>query len=192
MFWNGRTAIDGLFDRADALSTFGRALAKLNAVNLHRSRNILKLLVTCVLETDVDLALHVLLHAAGDADATGLSKSLKTCCYVDAVPKNVAVVDDDVADIDADAELDPAIFGNGGVSLGHGALDFHGAAHCIDRTCKLDQRAIACSLDNAAAMFGNLGIDEFASDGLEGCESAFLVNAHQAAVTSNIGREDGG
>ena len=40
-------------------------------------------------------------------------------------------------------------------------------------------------------MFGDLGIDEFASARLERCESAFLVNAHQPAVAGDIGREDG-
>ena len=40
-------------------------------------------------------------------------------------------------------------------------------------------------------MLRNLGIDEFTSVRLECCESAFLVNTHQAAVASDIGREDG-
>ena len=106
IFWNGRTAIDGLFDRADALSALVPALAELDAVNLHRSCNILQLLVTCVIERDVDLALHVLLHAAGDADATGFSKPLQSRCDVDAIPENVVVVDDNVADVDFDNGLD--------------------------------------------------------------------------------------
>ena len=41
-------------------------------------------------------------------------------------------------------------------------------------------------------MLRYLGIDDFASVGLERCESTFLVNAHQAAVAGNIGCEDGG
>jgi hypothetical protein len=40
-------------------------------------------------------------------------------------------------------------------------------------------------------VFGNLGIDEFATASLERSESTFLVNAHQPAVAGNIGREDG-
>ena len=51
------------------------------------------------------------------------------------------------------------IFRNGDVSLAHGALDFYGAAHSINRACKFDQGTIASSLDDATAMFGDLGID---------------------------------
>ena len=37
-----------------------------------------------------------------------------------------------------------------------------------------------------------LGSIEFAAARFERCESAFLVNAHQAAVAGDIGRENGG
>ena len=62
---------------------------------------------------------------------------------------------------------------------------------CVDRARKFDKSTITCGLDDAAAMFRHLGIDEFAAVRLERCESTFLVNAHQAAVAGNIGREDG-
>ncbi len=109
---------------------------------------------------------------------------------IDAVAIDIAVVDDDVAHVDADAKFDSAIFGNGSVTPDHGTLDFHRAAHSIDCTCKFDQGTIASSLDDAAAVFVDLGVDEVATARLKRCESAFLVNAHQTAVTGNIGRED--
>jgi hypothetical protein len=40
-------------------------------------------------------------------------------------------------------------------------------------------------------VFGDFGIDEFATACLERSESAFLVNAHQPAVAGNVGSEDG-
>ena len=39
------------------------------------------------------------------------------------------VVNDDVADVDPDAEFDPAVLGNGRVALDHDTLDFHGATY---------------------------------------------------------------
>ena len=39
------------------------------------------------------------------------SKPLKTCCYIDAVAKDVSVVNGDVAYINADTEIDPATSG---------------------------------------------------------------------------------
>ena len=93
---------------APTLSPPWSRFAKLNAINLHRPRNILKLLVACVLKIDVELALHILMHAAGHADAAGFGSPSRRARYVDAIPIDVATINDDITDIDADAELDPA------------------------------------------------------------------------------------
>ncbi len=71
---------------------------------------------------------------------------------VDAVAENIVVVDDDVADMDADAEFDPLILRHGGVLLGHAALDLDRAARRVDGAGELDQHAVAGGLDDAAAM----------------------------------------
>ena len=190
MFWNGSTAIDGLSGSASAGSSPATPSSR-TPINPHRLRNVLELLLAHVADIERELALDLLVGVVGKADAAGLGQRLHASRNVDAVAVDVALIDDDVADVDADAELDPAIFGNVGVALGHGALDFHRAAHGIDRARKFDQRAVTRRLDDAAAMLRNLGIDEFASVRLERCERAFLVDAHQAAVASDIGREDG-
>jgi hypothetical protein len=164
----------------------------LNAIHTYRSRDVLKLLLAGVLEPEVELAADIFLNAPRDANATWLGQILHAGSDVDAVTVNIALVDDYVSDVDTDAELDSTIFGNGGVSLDHCALDFHGAAHSIDSACEFHQGTIPSGLDDAAAVLGDLGIDEFATASLERSESAFLVNTHQAAVTGDIGREDGG
>jgi hypothetical protein len=41
-------------------------------------------------------------------------------------------------------------------------------------------------------VFGDLGIDEFATARLELRESTLFVDAHEAAVASNVGRKNGG
>ena len=50
---------------------------------------------------------YVLLHPGRHADAAWFRKTLQTCRHVHAVTENVATIDNDVAKIDADAELDP-------------------------------------------------------------------------------------
>jgi hypothetical protein len=90
------------------------------------------------------------------------------------------------------AELNPTIFGNGGVALGHNALDFHGASHGIDSARKFDQDTVARGLDDTAAMLCDIRVDEFAPVRRERCESTFLVNAHKPAVSGDIGSENGG
>ena len=47
------------------------------------------------------------MRVIGDADAAGLRNSFKPRRDVDAVAKDIVVVDDDVADMDADPKFDP-------------------------------------------------------------------------------------
>ena len=122
----------------------------------------------------------------------GLGQRLEAGGDVDAVAEDVAFVDDDVADVDADAKHDPAVVGDIGIALDHAALNVDSAAHGIDRAGEFDQDPIAGRLDDAALMFGDLGVDELAPASLERRERALLVSAHQPAVADDIGRKDSG
>jgi hypothetical protein len=107
------------------------------------------------------------------------SKPLKTCCYIDAVAKDVSVANDDVAYINADTEIDQANSRNGRVALGRGALEFHATTGRVERT-------VTRGLDNPAAIFRDLEVDLLATASLERCESAFLVIAHQARTQQKL------
>ena len=140
--------------------------------------------VTSILPCDV------LLHTARDADATRLGERLQPGRHVDAVPENVWLLDDDVADIDADSEFD-ALFGrHRDIALSHAALDFDGAAHGFDDAGKLGQQPVAGCLDDASAMLVDRRVDEDAQMLIQPRQRAFLVGAHKAAVTGDISRED--
>src|SRR5262249_19211503 len=67
----------------------------------------LKLLLAPILKGNVELTSHILLDPAGDADAAWIRKTLQTRRHIHPVAIDVATVDDNVADIDADAKLDP-------------------------------------------------------------------------------------
>jgi len=60
-------------------------------------------------------------------DASGRSDAFDARRDVDAIAKNIVAFDDDVADIDADAELDRIGFGSAGIVLANVLLD-------LDRT----------------------------------------------------------
>ena len=107
-----------------------------------------------------DLALELLIGVFGNADGAGTRQRFHARRDIDAVAENVGAVDDHVADIDADAEFDAALFRDAGVALGHDALDVEGAARGVNGTSELGQHAIAGRLDDAAAMFGDFGIDD--------------------------------
>jgi hypothetical protein len=69
---------------------------------------------------------------------------------IDAVAIDLPPVFDDVAEIDADAELDAPFGRHNGVALGHLELDIDRTAHRVDDACELDQEAVARGSDDAA------------------------------------------
>jgi len=85
---------------------------------------------------------------------------------VDAITKDVAVLDDDISDIDPDTEVDAAIQRQRGVALGQRRLRLGCASEHVGDAGELDQRAIAGGLDDAAAMAGDLRIDRLGAERL--------------------------
>ena len=79
--------------------------------------------------------------------------------------------------------------GTPSVALDHAALNVDGAAHGIDHADEFHQHPVAGRLDDPAAMFGDLGIDQFLAMRLELAQRAFLIDAHQPAVAGNVGRQ---
>src|SRR5262249_22006504 len=128
--------------------------------NPHRPGDILQPLLAQIVEGDVELAARILLNPAGDADATRLRESLQTCRHVHTVAIDVAGLDHDVADIDAEAKLDPLLRWDTGTALSHAALDLDSAAQGIDHARELRQQTVPSGLHNPPTMFGNLPIDE--------------------------------
>ena len=92
--------------------------------------------------------------------------------------------------MDADAELDALVRRHAGVALGHRALHLDRAPHRVDDAGKLYQQPVAGGLDDAAAVLGDLGVDQFAPDRLQRRERAFLVGAHQPRIADDIGRQN--
>jgi hypothetical protein len=105
-------------------------------------------------------------------------------------PKDVAVLDDDVADIDADAKLDAAVRRQSGVAFGHHRLHLARAAQCVDDAGEFDQEAVTGGLDDAAMMGGDFRIDHLGAERLDATERPFLVGLDEPRVTCDIGRED--
>ena len=78
IFWNGKTAIDGLSGSASAgVALAGAAAAvSLHAIDAHRPGDVLDLLLAQILEGEVELVAHLVAHHAADADAARLGQGL--------------------------------------------------------------------------------------------------------------------
>src|SRR3954451_9357930 len=76
--------------------------------NPHWAIDVLEAELVHVLEPQlVKLVDHVLVNGAADADPAGIGDLLDARRDVDAVAENIVLVDDDVAEVDADPELHP-------------------------------------------------------------------------------------
>src|SRR5215472_18348922 len=103
-----------------------------NVVGVHRPGDILDLLFAHIVEGEIELALDIAADAAGDADAARLGERFEPRSNIYPIAKYIAVLDNDVALMDADAKRDAPPGRSGGIALGHRLLHLDGAAHRID------------------------------------------------------------
>src|SRR5262249_5940952 len=97
-----------------------------HAVGSDRPRDVLELLLADVLKGKVELARGILLHPRRDANPARRGQAFEPGRDINPVTKDVAVLDDDVTDVDADAQLDAVVRGHAGVAVCHLALHFDG------------------------------------------------------------------
>ena len=141
---------------------------------------------------DGELVAHLIPHHPADADAARFRQGFKARRDVDAVAEDVVLVDNDVAEIDADAEIYAPLGWHAGVARGHLALHLDRASNRIDHARKLAEQTVARRVDNAAAMLLDLGVGYLSPQRLQRSERAFLIRPHQARVARDIGRQNRG
>jgi hypothetical protein len=167
MFWNGRTAIEGLSQSECGCDVgrrgFGRGLSRsgtgaANPVNPNGSGNIFESLFALIIEREIEPPNGVFLNTGRNANASRFRQTFKASSDVHAVTEDVAVLDHDVADVDPDAEFDAAVR-CAGIALGHAALPLGCTTQPVDDAAELHQQPITGSFDDPAMMLGDLRID---------------------------------
>ena len=122
----------------------------------------------------------------------GSARASSSGSDVHAVAVDVAILVDDVTEIDADPQADLLLRGHPGLTLGHAGLQEHGAAHRVDGAAELAQEPVAQELDDAAALLGDERLDELLAVCPKSIERALLVPLHEARVANHVRREHGG
>ena len=149
----------------------------------------LTLLLAQVLEAERVEVADVVAHAARHADAAGGRQGLQPGGDVHAVAEDVAVLGDDVADIDADPERHAPMLGDRRIQPGYRLLHAERAADRVDHARELGQHAVAGGVRDPAAERHDQLVDGRPVR-RERRQSRFLVERHQTAVAFDIGRED--
>jgi hypothetical protein len=103
---------------------------------MYKSGDILELLLARILESVVDRAMRIFLHAPGHAYPANVRQCLNACCNVHPVPMDADTVDDDVTDVDPHSERDPPLRRHPRIPLDHSSLDFDCATQCLHHARK--------------------------------------------------------
>src|SRR5580704_14490970 len=104
-----------------------------------RLSNVLEPLLAQILRREIDSPARLIVRRPRQTDAAGLSDPFEAGRHVDAIPKQIVTLCNDIAEIDADAEQYALLDGHFGVSPSHAALDRNGAAYRFHDACEFDQ-----------------------------------------------------
>jgi hypothetical protein len=144
-----------------------------------------------IVDGEIEPSLDLPVGLLGQTDRAGLGKALQTCGDIDAVAHQIAVTFlDDIAQVNADAELDAALGRKAGIAFNEAGLHLDGAAHGVDHAAELDQSAVAGPLDGAPVMRGDSGVDEIAAKPAQARERALFVSTGKPAVAYDVRDQD--
>ena len=120
-----------------------------------------------------------------------IGNAFETGGDVHAVAVEIALVVNQVTEVDADPEPNPLHFRQASFALGHAPLDARRALDRIDGTAELADRPVAGKLDDTAMVLGKERHDEFRAMIPQARHDPTLVALHQARVTRHVRHKDG-
>ncbi len=104
---------------------------------------------------EIELVPDLLVDRLRNADGTGLGERLESGGDVDAIAEDVVAVDDDVAEIDPDPQLETTVDRNGIIDRTRCLLHLDGAIQRVDDARKIRQQAVACGADDPPVVGGD-------------------------------------
>ncbi len=123
----------------------------------------------------------------GHADAAGVGDAFNAGSNVHAIPEDVTAIDDDVADVDADAEVNPRFRRHPGIASGHALLDIDRTTHGIHSAAEFSQHPVSGVLDDPPTILRDLRIHDGRKVFPELDVRPLFVQAGQAAVPCHVG-----
>ena len=142
-----------------------RRLADFERINPDRLGDVLELDRAQIAHGEIEPRLDLPIGLLGKTDGARLGDAFQSCGDVDAVAHQVAVaLLDNIAKMNADAELDAALGRKASVALDHAVLHLDGAANGVDHAAKLDDAAVAGALHHATVMDGDGRVDQIAAE----------------------------
>jgi len=148
-----------------------------NPVDPHWPCDVFEGLLAHVLERKVELTRYVLLYPSRHTNPARIGQCFQPSGNIHSVPENVAVLDDDIANIDTYSKFDAIFGGDLCIFLGYCTLDLTRTPHGIYYTGELDQQAVPGGFNDTPSMLGDGRIDYFGADRPKPVEGSFLVRS---------------
>jgi len=158
--------------------------------NAYRPVDVLDSDLASILKANVNAVTDAFIDDGGDTNAAGFGQRFQPRRDIDAVAVNIVALDDDIAEIDADAQHDRRWRAVGIRRQSGRALHRERAVHCIDHAAKLDNGAVANQFHNPPVVSGNGRVENDLAVPLQGGERAGLVGSHQAGIADHISSKD--
>ncbi len=128
----------------------------------------------------------------GDADAARAGQGLEPGRHIDRIAEDITVLEDDIAEIDADAVEDALRFVGRPLPFLHRVLDDERRAHRVLHTREGGDQPVARGLDDGPAEALEGRVDQLAAVALLPVEDTRLVELDEPAVARHVGGDDRG
>src|SRR5260370_27648263 len=106
------------------------------------------------------MAFELVAHSTGDVHFTWFCEPFQARGDIDAVAVDIVIIGDHIAGIDADAKPYPAIAAGARIIRAQPFLYLEPAGNGIGRAVEFDEKPVRHGPDQAAAMLGDLGLDQ--------------------------------
>jgi hypothetical protein len=157
---------------------------------VNRRFNIFDPSFSSVLEQKAGVTFELVADTPGNVYFTWLCETLQPSRNIDAVPVDVVLIDDHVTSVDANAEPDTPIAGNGGVMIDQRVLDIEPAAYRGYCAIKLDQEGIALGPDQTTALLLDSWLNYVLRIIRKRHMGLFFVNAHKPTIPNHVREQD--
>ncbi len=160
-------------------------------VDVDRIRDVFYTALAAVREKELGQGARLIVDALADAYRSRRRQGLEPSRDIDAVSVNVALIDQDVARVDPDPQLDTVLLLLIRLSRGKPALDIERTTYRVDRARELDQQSVAHAAHETSVIFVDCRLDQFTRMASKARMRLVLAAAHHAAVIDDIGQHNG-
>jgi hypothetical protein len=152
--------------------------------------DVLEALRTEIDEVEIDLINDPIVDRSRNVDAARLCEGFKARCYVDPIPEEIVILDDDVVQIDPDTERNPTV---GQQPLVYSRSCFNQvnrAAYGCDDARELKKYLIAGPPNDASTKFEDLRLQNFGPQERQTGEGTRLISRLEPFVTNEQDRRE--